>query len=99
MIYESNKTKKKNGFEYKEQKFSIDTGDRVNDINIQSAVIHILDMNSEEPILNEYALELTEDTYMFLYKHIDKIIKYRKYQKRVLNRKKLFAKRKAKYGR
>ncbi len=30
---------------------------------------------------------------------IDKIIKYRKYQKRVLNRKKLFAKRKAKYGR
>lgn len=29
MIYESNKTKKKNGFEYKEQKFSIDTGDRV----------------------------------------------------------------------
>ena len=30
---------------------------------------------------------------------IDKIIKYRKYQKRVLNRKKLFPKRKAKYGR
>lgn len=30
---------------------------------------------------------------------IDKLIKYRKYQKRVLNRKKLFAKRKAKYGR
>lgn len=30
---------------------------------------------------------------------IDKIIKYRKYKKRVLNRKKLFAKRKAKYGR
>lgn len=29
---------------------------------------------------------------------IDKIIKYRKYQKRVLNRKKLFAKRKAQYG-
>lgn len=29
----------------------------------------------------------------------DKLIKYRKYQKKVLNRKKLFAKRKAKYGR
>lgn len=29
---------------------------------------------------------------------INKLIKYRKYQKRVLNRKKLFAKRKAKYG-
>lgn len=75
MIYESNKTKKKNGFEYKEQKFSIDTGDRVNDINIQDAVIHVLDVNASEPILNEYTLELTEDTYMFLYKHIDKIFK------------------------
>lgn len=31
--------------------------------------------------------------------HKDKLIKYRKYQKKVLNRKKLFAKRKAKYGR
>ena len=29
----------------------------------------------------------------------NKCIKYKKYQKRVLNRKKLFAKRKAKYGR
>lgn len=29
----------------------------------------------------------------------NKYIKYEKYQKRVLNRKKLFAKRKAKYGR
>lgn len=75
MIYESNKTKKKNGFEYKEQKFSIDTGDRVNDINIQDAVIHVLDSNAGEPILNEYTLELTEDTYKFLYKHIDKIFK------------------------
>ena len=75
MIYESNKTKKKNGFEYKEQKFSIDTGDRVNDINIQDAVIHVLDSNAEEPILNEYTLELSEDTYRFLYKHIYKIFK------------------------
>lgn len=75
MIYELNKTKKKNGFEYKEQKFSIDTGDRANDINIQDAVIHVLDNNAEEPILNEYTLELTEDTYKFLYKHIDKIFR------------------------
>ncbi|CAM2079061.1 MAG: nucleoid-associated protein [uncultured Clostridium sp.] len=75
MIYESNKTKKKNGFEYKEQRMMIDTGDRVNDINIQDAVIHVLDVNVDEPILNEYALELTEDTYKFLYKHIDKIFK------------------------
>ncbi len=59
MIYESNEVKKKNGFEYKEQRMAIDTGDRVNDINIQNAVIHVLDMNAEEPILNEYALDLT----------------------------------------
>lgn len=75
MIYESNKTKKKNGFEYKEQKFSIDTGDRVNDINIQDAVIHVLDANVGEPVLNEFTLELTEDTYRFLYKHIEKVFK------------------------
>ncbi|MEN8075720.1 nucleoid-associated protein [Clostridioides difficile] len=75
MIYESNKTKKKNGFEYKEQRMMIDTGDRVNDINIQAAVIHVLDVNVNEPVLNEYTLELTEDTYKFLYKHIDKIFK------------------------
>lgn len=75
MIYESNEVKKKNGFEYKEQRMAIDTGDRVNDINIQDAVIHVLDKNAAEPILNEYALELTEDTYKFLYKHIDKIFK------------------------
>ena len=75
MIYELNKTKKKNGVEYKEQKFSIDTGDRVNDINIQDAVIHVLDGNAGEPILNEYTLELTEDTYRFLYKHIEKVFK------------------------
>lgn len=75
MIYESNKTKKKNGFEYKEQRMMIDTGDRVNDINIQDAIIHVLDVNVSEPVLNEYTLELTEDTYKFLYKHIDKIFK------------------------
>ncbi len=75
MIYESNKTKKKNGFEYKEQRMAIDTGDRVNDINIQDAVIHVLDRNAEEPVLNEFTLELTEDTYKFLYKHIEKIFK------------------------
>ena len=33
----------------------------VNDINIQEAVIHILDSNSPDPILNEFTLELTED--------------------------------------
>ena len=44
----------------------------INDINIQEAVIHVLDSNGEEPILNEYKLELNEDTYGYLYKHIEK---------------------------
>lgn len=47
----------------------------VNDINIQEAVIHILDSNGGEPILNEFNLELTEDVYKFLYRHIEKCFK------------------------
>jgi hypothetical protein len=47
----------------------------INEININEAVIHILDSNGEEPILNEYSLELNEDTYLFLYKHINKCLK------------------------
>ena len=46
----------------------------INDINIQEAVIHILDSNSTEPILNEYTLELSEDIYKFLHKHIEKCL-------------------------
>jgi len=48
----------------------------VNDIGINKAVIHVLDSNGEEPILNEYSLELNEDVYKFIYKHIDKCLKY-----------------------
>ena len=47
----------------------------INDINIQEAVIHILDSNGEEPILNEYTLDLNEDIYKFLHKHIEKCFK------------------------
>ncbi|MFW2491045.1 nucleoid-associated protein [Clostridium chromiireducens] len=47
----------------------------INDININEAVIHILDSNGEEPILNEYSLELDEDIYAFLYKHLEKCLK------------------------
>ncbi|MGL4451776.1 MAG: nucleoid-associated protein [Sarcina sp.] len=44
----------------------------VNDINIIDAVIHILDNNNDEPILNNYKLELTDEIYKFLYKHLEK---------------------------
>ncbi|OSA88245.1 UNVERIFIED_ORG: nucleoid-associated bacterial protein, partial [Clostridium botulinum] len=47
----------------------------INDININQAVIHILDRNAAEPVLNEFTLELTEEVYKFLYKHIEKCLK------------------------
>lgn len=47
----------------------------INDVNIQEAVIHILDSAGAEPVLNEYALDLNEDTYNFLYRHIEKCFK------------------------
>ncbi|SHJ92409.1 hypothetical protein SAMN02745248_01333 [Hathewaya proteolytica DSM 3090] len=47
----------------------------IKEINIHEAVIHILDQNSDNPILNEFALDLTEETYGFLYKHIQRLLK------------------------
>lgn len=47
----------------------------VNDINVNEAVIHILDSNGGDPILNEYSLDLTDDIYKFIFKHIDKCLK------------------------
>ena len=49
--------------------------DYINDIDINEAVIHILDSNSSDPVLNEYSLELNEDVYKFLYRHIEKCLK------------------------
>ena len=46
----------------------------VNDINVNEAVIHILDSNGGDPILNEYSLDLTDDIYKFIFKHIDKCL-------------------------
>ncbi len=47
----------------------------INEININEAVIHILDNNADEPILNEYPLELTEEVYTFVFKHIQRCLK------------------------
>ncbi|HEY5525517.1 MAG TPA: nucleoid-associated protein, partial [Clostridium sp.] len=49
--------------------------DYINDINITEAVIHILDSNGEDPVLNEYNLQLDDDTYKFLFKHMEKCLK------------------------
>lgn len=47
----------------------------IKEININEAVIHVLDNNSDEPILNEYALDLDEEKYNFLLKHIQRCLK------------------------
>lgn len=49
--------------------------DYINDININEAVLHILDANAEEPVLSEYSIELAEDQYKILWKHINKCLK------------------------
>lgn len=46
----------------------------INEININQAIIHILDNNADEPVLNEYPLELTEEVYIFIYKHIKRCL-------------------------
>ncbi|HAK41817.1 MAG TPA: nucleoid-associated protein [Clostridium sp.] len=47
----------------------------INEININEAIIHILDNNSDEPVLNKYPLELTEEVYTFSFKHIQRCLK------------------------
>ncbi|AOR24469.1 nucleoid-associated protein [Clostridium taeniosporum] len=47
----------------------------INEININEAVIHILDRNASEPVLNEFTLELNDDVYKYLYKHLEKCFK------------------------
>lgn len=47
----------------------------VNDININESVLHILDSNAEEPVLSEFSIELNEDQYKILDKHIRKCLK------------------------
>lgn len=47
----------------------------INDVSIQDAIIHILDNEAEDPIINEYPLTLSEELYEFIYKHIIKSLK------------------------
>jgi len=47
----------------------------IKEININEAIIHVLDNNADEPILNEYALDLDEEKYKFLLKHIQRCLK------------------------
>lgn len=47
----------------------------IKEVSIREAVIHVLDNNADEAILNEYQLDLNEETYMFLLKHIQRCLK------------------------
>lgn len=47
----------------------------INEINIIEAIVHILDVNSDEPILNEYPLELNDDVYKFVLRHVERALK------------------------
>ncbi|MDP4143204.1 MAG: nucleoid-associated protein [Bacillota bacterium] len=47
----------------------------INEITINEAVIHALDSNAGEPILNEYPLRLNDETYMFIHKITAKSLK------------------------
>lgn len=47
----------------------------INEITVNEAVVHVLDNNSEEPILNEYKLNLNEEIYDFVYKHAQRCLK------------------------
>lgn len=46
----------------------------INDINVNEAIVHILDSVGSEPVLNEFKLELDENTYKFIYRHIQKCL-------------------------
>ncbi|MCY6483192.1 nucleoid-associated protein [Clostridium aestuarii] len=58
----------------------------INEITINEAVVHILDNNSDEPVLNEYKLELNEEIYTFLDKHIQKCLKDEELKYAVFNK-------------
>lgn len=47
----------------------------IKEINIMEAIIHVLDNNGDEPLLNDYQLELNEETYTFLLKNVEKCLK------------------------
>lgn len=49
--------------------------DKIRDIQINEAVIHVLDNNSDEPILNNYMLDLTDEVYKFILSHLERVLK------------------------
>ena len=47
----------------------------VKEIHISEAILHIMDNNSADPVLNEHYLELNEDIYKFVLRHVERCLK------------------------
>ncbi|WP_026883874.1 nucleoid-associated protein [Clostridium akagii] len=47
----------------------------INEVNLNEAIIHVLDNNGTEPVYNEYPLKLVDETYEYILKHIQKSLK------------------------
>ena len=60
--------------------------EHIKKININEAIIHVLDNNSDTPILNEYVLDLDETKYNLLLKLIKKCLKDEKLRYAVFNK-------------
>jgi len=49
--------------------------DKIRDITITEAILHVLDKNADEPILNDYMMSLTEESYKFILSHVERVLK------------------------
>jgi len=49
--------------------------DKIRDISITEAILHVLDTNSDEPVLNNYKMNLNEESYKFILSHIERVLK------------------------
>jgi hypothetical protein len=47
----------------------------INEVNLNEAIIHVLDNNGDDPVYNEYTLDLSDETYEYILKHIQKCLK------------------------
>jgi hypothetical protein len=57
----------------------------IQEINLNEAVVHVLDNNADEPVYNEYTLDLSDETYQFILKHILKSLKSEELKYAVFN--------------
>lgn len=58
----------------------------IKEITINEAIVHILDNNGDEALLNEYTLELNEEVHTFLKKHIERCLKDEELKYAVFNK-------------